>query len=62
LKENYLSVAQAAEYLTLAKSTMYQYVHYRTIPHLKIGGRIVFSKNELDNWIMKHEKKEVIRK
>jgi excisionase family DNA binding protein len=62
LEENYLNVAQAAKYLTLAKSTMYQYIHYRVIPYLKIGQRIVFSKNDLDKWIMKHKKKEVTRK
>jgi excisionase family DNA binding protein len=62
LKGQYLNAKQAAEYLTLAKSTVYEYIHYRKLPFCKIGERVVFSKPELDKWIKKRTKKEVKRK
>jgi excisionase family DNA binding protein len=62
LKEQYLNAGQAAEYLTLARSTIYEYIHYRKIPFCKIGERVVFSKSELDKWIKKRTKKEIKRK
>jgi excisionase family DNA binding protein len=58
----YLSVSQAANHITLAKSTLYEYVHYRKIPFIKIGQRIVFETAALDKWMKKHAKKEVILK
>jgi excisionase family DNA binding protein len=62
MKEQYLNVSQAAAYLTLSKSTVYQYLHYKKIPFLKIGERVIFSKSELDKWIKNQNKKEGKRK
>jgi excisionase family DNA binding protein len=62
MKEQYLNVTQAAAYLTLSKSTVYQYLHYKKIPFFKIGERVVFSKSQLDKWIKKQNKKEDKRK
>jgi excisionase family DNA binding protein len=57
MAKKYLNVKSASEYLTLAKSTIYTYVHYRQIPFVKIGERIVFEKAKLDSWVKKKETK-----
>jgi excisionase family DNA binding protein len=59
MKEEYFNVKQAAEYLTLAISTIYEYIHYRKIPFCKIGERVVLPKSELDKWVKVRIKKEV---
>jgi excisionase family DNA binding protein len=57
MAQKYLNVRSASEYLTLAKSTLYTYVHYRQIPFVKIGERIVFEKARLDKWVRSKEAK-----
>ncbi len=47
MKDNYIGVEEAAKLLKLAKGTVYQKVHSRTIPHYKVGGRLYFDKEEL---------------
>jgi excisionase family DNA binding protein len=59
MRKQYLNVTQAAAYLTLSKSTVYQYLHYKKIPFFKIGERVIFSKSELDKWIKRYAKKVV---
>jgi excisionase family DNA binding protein len=54
--QKFLSVKQAAEYLTLAPSTLYSYVHYKAIPFIKIGDRVVFEKCRLDRWVKSKNK------
>jgi len=62
MKEKYINIAEASRLLTLAKSTLYTYVHYRTIPFAKVGGRIVFEEETLRKWMKKKEKGVVSRK
>lgn len=50
LKE-YLNVSEAADYTRLAKQTIYQKVSMRTIPFIKKGGRVVFKRKELQEWM-----------
>jgi excisionase family DNA binding protein len=57
MAQKYLNVKSASKYLTLAKSTIYTYVHYRQIPFVKIGDRIVFEKAKLDRWVKSKEAK-----
>jgi excisionase family DNA binding protein len=49
------NMVQAADYLGLAKSTVYKMTSSRLIPHSKIGKKIVFKQNEIDDWITKHK-------
>ena len=62
MKDKYLTIEDVSKVTTLAKSTLYSYVHYRTIPFIKIGGRIVFEEGAIQKWINKKEVKEVSRK
>ncbi|WP_010260628.1 helix-turn-helix domain-containing protein [Treponema primitia] len=51
MKQTYFSVKQAAEYLSLATSTVYSYIHQRIIPSSKLAGRVVFERSRLDRWV-----------
>jgi excisionase family DNA binding protein len=61
MKENYLTIEDLSNVTTLAKSTLYSYVHYRAIPFIKIGGRIVFEEGAIKKWMKKKEVKTVNR-
>lgn len=50
-----LTAKQTAEYLgNLSIATIYKYSSNGTIPKLKHSGRLLFDKNDLDEFIKKH--------
>ncbi len=46
-----LSISQAAQYLNLAKQTLYGFTSKGEIPFLKKGKKLYFKKSELTKWI-----------
>lgn len=46
-----LTVDEAAEYLGLSRSTLYQYAAARTVPTYRLGRLLRFDRRDLDNWI-----------
>ena len=62
MKEKYMTIEDASRVTTLAKSTLYGYVFHRSIPFIKIGGRIVFEESAIQKWLNKKQVKEVTRK
>ncbi|MBB3836992.1 excisionase family DNA binding protein [Runella defluvii] len=52
-----LTIDEAAAYLRLPKATLYQMTSAREIPHQKLGKRLVFLKEELDDWIASKRQK-----
>jgi len=46
-----LNVDEAAQYLRCSKSNLYHRVKAGTIPHVKMGGRILFKKDDLYSWL-----------
>lgn len=50
-----LTMNQAAEYLGVAKQTLYQWCSERKLPRTKIGSKNVFDADELDAWVAKHK-------
>jgi excisionase family DNA binding protein len=46
----YLDVPGAANYLSISVRHVYQLIQKRQIPHSKIGGRISFNRQQLDQW------------
>lgn len=48
-KQGYLSKAQAAAYLCLSTRTLEK--HLQTIPHFRVGRKILFRRSELDQWL-----------
>ena len=45
------SVKQLAEYLGLAEVTIYKYVKDRKIPFAKIGKRVIFLDEQIQEWL-----------
>ena len=62
MKEKFLTVEDVSKITTLAKSTLYNYVYYQTIPFTKIGGRVVFEEDKIKKWLKGKEIKPVPRK
>ncbi len=50
--EEILTVNEAAEYLKVAKPTLYRYIQNNQIPYFKIGTTFRFDKNYLRKWIV----------
>ncbi len=46
-----LNSDQAAEFLHLAKQTLYTFTHKRKIPFYKNGKKVLFKKHELQEWL-----------
>lgn len=46
-----LNVGQAARFLNIAETTVYEKTHLKKIPHYKKGKRILFRKAELLEWM-----------
>lgn len=49
--EKLLSVSQLAEILGLKQITIYEWVHQRKIPFVKLGKRVLFRKQDIENFI-----------
>ena len=50
-EEQLLTIEEAAEFLHLAKPTVYAYVQKKLIPFSKVAKRLYFSKKELMAWV-----------
>lgn len=51
-KDELLTVAEAAKFLSVAIPTIYGYVHRNEIPYMKKGKRLYFSREALMNWML----------
>lgn len=51
IRDEILNVTQAANFLSLAKPTIYALTSKRILPHMKRGKKLYFNKSELDVWI-----------
>lgn len=50
-ERTYLTVDETAEYLRLKTSTIYNYVHKSKIAHYKMGSRVFFKVEDLDEFV-----------
>lgn len=46
-----MTVKEAAEYLGLSNDTIYKLCREKGIAHLRVGSRILFKRERLDEWI-----------
>lgn len=46
-----LNISEAASYLHISTSTLYRWVHQKKIKHAKIGSRVLFLQEYLDEFI-----------
>ncbi len=48
---NLLDIQQTADYLHISVSTLYRWVHRKEIQYIKIGSRVLFSQESLEEFI-----------
>ncbi|MCH7804336.1 MAG: helix-turn-helix domain-containing protein [Acidobacteria bacterium] len=57
-KKRLISVAEAAKYLGVQKSTIYSWAWRRKIPSVKMGRRLLFDREDLDRMIEAGKRRE----
>lgn len=55
----FLNIKDVADYLKVRRSTIYNFVEQKSIPHYRLGRQIRFRKEDIDRW-MAGQKQEVI--
>jgi excisionase family DNA binding protein len=49
----YLNITELSDYIKLSKSTIYKGTMSHKIPHLKLGKKLLFEKETIDEWLLK---------
>lgn len=49
-----LTINELSNFLQTSKSTIYRWVHKREIPFVKLGGKLLFSQDEIQEYIKKN--------
>ncbi len=57
--QNYLRPADVAKELGLGRDTVYSLFHRRDFPAIKVGHSFIICRDSLEDWIKKHEGKEI---
>lgn len=60
MKKRLLNVKEASEYTGLAVGTLYNQVSRREIPFVKLGKKLLFDLQDLDDWINSNKVEPVI--
>lgn len=55
-----INVKEAAEYIGVSKDLIYILVREKRIPHIRIGQRILFRKQTIDQWFSLQEEEKNI--
>ena len=59
---NLIDIQEASKKLNLKTSTLYKYISSRKIPHVKLGARVLFSEDRLDEWVKEHSVEPILKK
>lgn len=51
METNLLNIKETASYLHISASTLYRWVHQKKIEYVKIGSRVLFSKEYLIKFV-----------
>jgi excisionase family DNA binding protein len=54
LESEFLTIKEAAKFLKIGVATLNRFLREEGIPSYKIGGRRLFEKNELVEWVKTH--------
>lgn len=49
--KKYMDLKSLIEYIPLTESTVYSKVCRKEIPFKKIGKKLIFDRNDIDNWV-----------
>jgi excisionase family DNA binding protein len=53
MQENkFLDVQELTDYIHMSESYVYKMVSKKLIPHIKLGTRTLFKRNQIDNWVI----------
>ena len=55
--ERLLTIDELSDKLRVGKSTIYRWVHYDYIPHVKLGSSVRFSESAVNKWLKARESK-----
>lgn len=55
MESKLLKAAEVAEIFQVRESTIYKWVHYGYIPHVKLGSALRFDKASLKKWVKDKE-------
>jgi excisionase family DNA binding protein len=51
-EKRFLDVNGLAEYIHMSESYVYKMVSKQLIPHIKLGTRTLFERNQIDSWVI----------
>ena len=54
---NYLNADTTSKLLNISKSTIYSYVGKNKIPFIKLGGKLLFSEDDINKWLNSKKQK-----
>ncbi|CQR46588.1 Helix-turn-helix domain protein [Paraliobacillus sp. PM-2] len=57
-----ITVKDVAKYLGVHTDTIYDLVREGTLPHIRFGRKILFSKEAIDEWVREKASTSVVRK
>ena len=53
MEENkFLNVQELTDYIHMSESYVYKMVSKKLIPHIKLGTRTLFERNQIDTWVI----------
>jgi len=58
-KDEYLTIEETAKYINMAVSSVYSFVHFKRIPYIKRGKRLIFEKLKIDEWLQAGRKQTI---
>jgi excisionase family DNA binding protein len=51
-EKRFLNVQELTEYIHMSESYVYKKVSNNQIPHIKLGTRTLFERNQIDAWVI----------
>ena len=51
-EKKFLDVQELTDYIHMSESYVYKMVSKKSIPHIKLGTRTLFERNQIDNWVI----------
>lgn len=52
--KNLYNIEETSKFLRISVSTLYRWVHKKEIPFVKLGGKLLFSQDEIQEYIKKN--------
>ena len=49
-----LTVSEVSALTRLSKPSIYRYTSKKQIPHIKIGGKVVFEEDKVNEWLLSY--------